>query len=193
DIQYGKQLGYALKLLAIGKNSDSGIEVRVHPTFIKSSHPLASVNDSYNAVYVTGDSIEDVMLYGRGAGALPTGSAIVGDIIYCATHNNFNYSTFKNTENADPSVKFVTNFESAYYIRFNAQDKAGVLSKVSSVLSKHDISVAQVIQEDGKKNGSVPLILVTHETRENNVNKAVDEINANGGFAKVVSVIRVVS
>ncbi|MDE6000965.1 MAG: homoserine dehydrogenase, partial [Clostridia bacterium] len=193
DIQYGKQLGYALKLLVIGKNSDSGIEVRVHPTFIKSSHPLASVNDSYNAVYVTGDSVEDVMLYGRGAGALPTGSAIVGDIIYCATHNNFNYSTFKNTENADPSVKFVTNFESAYYIRFNAQDKAGVLSKVSSVLSKHDISVAQVIQEDGKKNSSVPLILVTHETRENNVNKAVDEINANGGFAKVVSVIRVVS
>lgn len=193
DIQYGKQLGYALKLLAIGKNSDSGIEVRVHPTFIKSSHPLASVNDSYNAVYVTGDSVEDVMLYGRGAGAFPTGSAIVGDIIYCATHNNFNYSTFKNTENADPNVKFVSNFESAYYIRFDAQDKAGVLSKVSSVLSKHDISVAQVIQEDGKKNGAVPLILVTHLTRENDVKKAVDEINSNGGFAKVASVIRVVS
>ena len=86
DIKYGKKLGYTLKLLAIGKNSAKGIEVRVHPAFVKDSHPLASVNDSYNAVYINGDSVDDVMLYGRGAGALPTGSAIVGDIIYCATH-----------------------------------------------------------------------------------------------------------
>ncbi len=193
DINYGKRLGYALKLLAVGKNSDSGIEVRVHPAFIKNSHPLANVNDSYNAVYITGDSVEDVMLYGRGAGALPTGSAIVGDIIYCATHDNFNYSTFNNTEKADPSTKFVTNFESAYYLRLDAKDKAGVLSKVSSVLSKHNISVAEVIQENRKVNGVVPLIIVTHETFEKNVNKAVDEINSVENLAKVASVIRVVS
>ncbi|MDE6441263.1 MAG: homoserine dehydrogenase, partial [Clostridia bacterium] len=104
DIKYGKKLGYALKLLAIGKNSTKGIEVRVHPAFIKDTHPLASVNDSYNAVYITGDCVDDVMLYGRGAGALPTGSAIVGDIIYCATHENYSYSPFDNTENADPST-----------------------------------------------------------------------------------------
>ncbi len=193
DINYGKRHGYALKLLAVGKNSDSGIEVRVHPAFIKNSHPLANVNDSYNAVYITGDSVEDVMLYGRGAGALPTGSAIVGDIIYCATHDNFNYSTFNNTEKADPSTKFVTNFESAYYLRLDAKDKAGVLSKVSSVLSKHNISVAEVIQENRKVNGVVPLIIVTHETFEKNVNKAVDEINSVENLAKVASVIRVVS
>ncbi len=193
DISYGKRLGYALKLLAVGKNSDNGIEVRVHPAFIKNSHPLANVNDSYNAVYITGDSVEDVMLYGRGAGALPTGSAIVGDIIYCATHDNFNYSTFNNTEKADPSTKFVTNFQSAYYLRLDAKDKAGVLSKVSSVLSKHNISVAEVIQENKKVNGVVPLILVTHETFEKNVNKAVDEINSIENLAKVASIIRVVS
>lgn len=193
DISYGKRLGYALKLLAVGKNSDNGIEVRVHPAFIKNSHPLANVNDSYNAVYITGDSVEDVMLYGRGAGALPTGSAIVGDIIYCATHDNFNYSTFNNTEKADPSTKFVTNFESAYYLRLDAKDKAGVLSKVSSVLSKHNISVAEVIQENRKVNGVVPLIIVTHVTFEKNVNKAVDEINSVENLAKVASVIRVVS
>ena len=115
DIQYGKQLGYVLKLLAIGKNTDDGIEVRVHPTYIKSGHPLASVKDSYNAVYITGDYVEDVMLYGRGAGARPTASAIVGDVIYCATHPTFRYSTFTNTEEADPSVKFIYNFKSAYY------------------------------------------------------------------------------
>lgn len=77
DIAFGKQLGYTLKLLAIGKNTDKGIEVRVHPTFIKNSHPLAGVSDSFNAVYLKGDAMDDVMLYGRGAGALPTGSSVV--------------------------------------------------------------------------------------------------------------------
>ena len=192
DIRYGKQLGYALKLLAIGKNGDNGIEVRVHPALIKSSHPLASVDDSYNAVYITGDGVENVMLYGRGAGALPTGSAIVGDIIYCATHPNHSYSTFKNTENADPSTKFVKNFESEYYIRLSAKDKAGVLSKITSLLGKHSISVSQVVQDKGETEGQAPLIMITHETKEHNIEKAVADINATG-IAEVNSVLRVVS
>lgn len=192
DIEYGKKLGYVMKLLAVGKNSDSGIEVRVHPAFVNSSHPLAAVNDSFNAVYVTGDSVGDIMLYGRGAGALPTGSAIVGDIIYCATHDNFNYSTFNNTADADPVTKFLTNYESAYYLRLDVDDKAGVLSKVTSVLSKHGISVARVIQEKQNEGSGVSLILITHCTHEKNTDKAVQEINKNGGFAKVVTVIRVV-
>ncbi len=191
DIQYGKQLGYALKLLAIGKNGDNGIEVRVHPTFIKSSHPLANVNDSYNAVYITGDSVEDVMLYGRGAGALPTGSAIVGDIIYCATHQGSNYSTFKNTEKADPATKFIKNFESEYYLRLSVKDKTGVLSKITSHFSKHGISISQVIQEKAG-NGQVPLIIITHNTFENDVKKTVEDLNASG-VANVVSMIRVIS
>lgn len=195
DINYGKQLGYTLKLLAIGKNGDNGVEVRVHPTLIKNSHPLASVNDSYNAVYITGDSVEDVMLYGRGAGALPTGSAIVGDIIYCATHVNYQYSTFRNTETASPSTKFIENFESAYYIRLKAADRSGVLAKVSSIFSKCGISVAQMIQEGQSENDSetVPLLFITHVTKENNVKKAVDLISASGEVAQVAAVIRVVS
>lgn len=193
DIVYGKRLGYVLKLLAIGKNTDNGIEVRVHPAFIKNTHPLAGVNDSYNAIYITGDCVEDVMLYGRGAGALPTGSAIVGDIIYCATHDNFNYSTFENTETADAATKFNNNFESAYYLRLNACDRAGVLSKVSSLLSKNGISVSEVIQENDKKsNGTVPLILITHLTREKNVKKAVEDIKTIEKYASVASVYRVV-
>ena len=193
DIVYGKRLGYVLKLLAIGKNTDNGIEVRVHPAFIKNTHPLAGVNDSYNAIYITGACVEDVMLYGRGAGALPTGSAIVGDIIYCATHDNFNYSTFENTETADAATKFNNNFESAYYLRLNACDRAGVLSKVSSLLSKNGISVSEVIQENDKKsNGTVPLILITHLTREKNVKKAVEDIKTIEKYASVASVYRVV-
>ena len=191
DIQYGKQLGYALKLLAVGKNGENGIEVRVHPTFIKSNHPLANVNDSYNAVYITGDSVEDVMLYGRGAGALPTGSAIVGDIIYCATHQGSNYSTFKNTEKADPATKFIKNFESEYYLRLSVKDKTGVLSKITSHFSKHGISISQVIQEKAE-NGQVPLIILTHNTLENDVKKTVDELNASG-VACVAAIIRVIS
>lgn len=195
DIEYGKKFGYVLKLLAIGKNGDGGIEVRVHPSFIRKSHPLASVNDSYNAVYITGDSVEDVMLYGRGAGALPTGSAIVGDVIYCATHTNYQYSTFKNTEDAAPGTKFITNFESAYYIRLNATDRPGVLAKVTSIFAKNKISVAQMSQESEPvgEDGTVPLIFITHVTRENNVNRAVSLINECEEVAKVAAVIRVVS
>ena len=193
DIQYGKQLGYVLKLLAIGKNTDDGIEVRVHPTYIKSGHPLASVKDSYNAVYITGDYVEDVMLYGRGAGARPTASAIVGDVIYCATHPTFRYSTFTNTEEADPSVKFIDNFKSAYYLRLNAHDKAGVLAKVSSIFSRHNISLAQMIQEDGGDETCVPLVFITHCTKEKSIMKAVEDINSTADIAEVVSVIRVVS
>ncbi|MBE7088896.1 MAG: homoserine dehydrogenase [Clostridiales bacterium] len=192
DIIYGKQLGFVLKLLAIGKNTDRGIEVRVHPTYVKSSHPLASVNDSYNAVYITGDAVEDVMLYGRGAGALPTGSAIVGDVIYCAKHNNYQYSTFNNTEDADPSTKFIDNFRSAYYLRLNVVDKAGVLAKLSAVFARYGISVAKMVQEAEKENGDVPLIFITHETKENSIKKAIADINASGDIAKLESVIRVV-
>ena len=192
DIFYGKQLGYALKLLAIGKNGANGIEARVHPAFIRVEHPLASVNDSFNAVYLTGDCVGEVMLYGRGAGAAPTASAIVGDVIYCATHSNYVYSAFNNTEKADPSVKFVTNFESAYYLRIAANDKAGVLSKVTSVLSKNGISMERVVQEKDGVEGAVPLVIITHETHENSVKKAVADINATD-IAKVEAVIRVVS
>ncbi|MDE7401713.1 MAG: homoserine dehydrogenase [Clostridia bacterium] len=191
DIEYGKQFGFAIKLLAIGKNGDNGIEVRVHPAFIPCDHPLASVNDSYNAVYITGDSVEDVMLYGRGAGALPTGSAIVGDVIYCATHTNYRYSTFTNTENAAPNTKFIENFESAYYIRLEANNRPGVLAKVTSIFSRCGINVAQMIQKDGEGD-VVPVIFVTHKTKEHSVNKAVEEINAIPEIAKVAAVIRVV-
>ncbi len=193
DIQHGKQLGYALKLLAIGKNTKKGIEVRVHPAFVPNSHPLASVNDSFNAVYLTGDSVDDVMLYGRGAGALPTGSAIVGDIIYCATHDNFNYSPFENTEEADASTKFVENFESAYYINLAVTDKAGVLAKIAAIFARHGVSVAKMVQEGNSQDDTVPLIFVTHLTRENNINKAIADIKASEDIASVQSIIRVVS
>lgn len=193
DIAYGKELGYVIKLLAIGKNTEKGIEVRVHPAYVKESHPLASVNDSFNAVYITGDAVDDVMLYGRGAGALPTGSAIVSDVIYAATHKEIKYSTFKNTEQADKHTKFVTNFESAYYIRLTVQDKAGVLSKISGIFAKYNISLVEMTQKSPNEDGSVPLIFVTHKTKELSVRNALEKFKALEEVLAVNSTIRVVS
>ena len=192
DIAYGKEFGYTLKLLAIGKNSDKGVEVRVHPTFIPTNHPLASVNDSFNAVYMTGDAVDDVMLYGRGAGALPTASAVVSDVIYAATHTDIKYSTFKNNATADNNVKFVSDFESAYYIRLSVEDKAGVLAKVTGIFGKCGISIVQITQKnpDVADGDRVPLVVITHKTRENAAKNAASKINASG-IGTVEAVIRV--
>lgn len=191
DIAYGDELGYVLKLLAIGKNDGAGnIEVRVHPAFIHKDHPLASVNDSFNAVFLKGDSVGDIMLYGRGAGALPTGSAIVSDVIYAATHSEAKYATFKNTQSAEQGVKFVTDFRSRYYIRFTAKDRPGVLAKVAGIFAKYNISIIDLIQK-GEDMETIPIILITHETGELAVRRAMDKIGQLEDVTEVNSVIRV--
>ena len=190
DIACGRDLGYTLKLLAIGKNTDKGIEVRVHPTFIPTNHPLASVNDSFNAVYLTGDAVGDIMLYGRGAGALPTASAVVSDVIYAATHSEIKYSTFKNNATAETNTKFVSDFKSAYYLRLSVLDKAGALAKICGIFAKHNISIVKVSQLADHDEGMQTPIIVTHQTTENAVKKAVAQINASG-LGSVRSVIHV--
>ncbi len=191
DIDNGRGLGYVLKLLAVGKETERGVEVRVHPTFVKSTHPLAGVDGSFNAVYLTGDSVGEVMLYGRGAGELPTGSAIVSDIIYASTHDGNRYSTFKNTEDADKDVKFVTDFESAYYLRLTVTDKVGALSKITALFAKNNISIVELMQKslDAER---ATVVLVTHSTHEEAVKNAVSRIDASD-VARVESVIRVLS
>lgn len=193
DILDGKALGYVLKLLAIGKQTEAGIEVRVHPTFVRQGHPLAAVNDSFNAVYLTGDSVGDVMLYGRGAGALPTGSAIVSDIIYAATHSENKYSTFKNTAGADKDTKFISDFKSAYYLRIMVEDRAGILAKIAAIFGRNNVSIVEMIQKPIGTDGRVPLVLITHETRELAVRSAVAKINALEGVGHVETVLRVIS
>ena len=196
DIDYGKSLGYTLKLLAIGKNTPQGIEARVHPTFVPNAHPLASVSNAYNAVYLKGDAVGDIMLYGRGAGALPTASAVVSDVIYAATHSEVKYSTFKNTATAEASVKFVSDFETAYYVRLAVDDEAGTLATVSGIFGKFGISLVAVSQITQKKEPDdegkmrVPLVIITHKTKESSFAKAVAKINASG-IGKVEAAIRV--
>ena len=191
DIAYGEELGYVLKLLAIGKNDGEGnIEVRVHPAFIRKDHPLASVSDSFNAVFLKGDCVGDIMLYGRGAGALPTGSAIVSDVIYAATHSDPKYAAFKNTQQAEKGVRFVSDFKSRYYIRFTAKDRPGVLAKVAGIFAKYNISIIDLIQK-GEDMENIPIILITHETGELSVRHALEKIAALEDVLSVDSLIRV--
>ena len=191
DIAYGKKMGYTLKLLGIGKNTHSGIEVRVHPTFIKNENPLASVNDSFNAVHLVGDAVGEIMLYGRGAGALPTGSAIVSDVIFAARHaNEYYYTPFDNSEKGAEKTKFVNDFCSQYYMRLSVSDMAGVLSRISGVLGKHNISIKEVFQVAASDNVA-QVVITTHECMENSLNKAIDKLNALEEVVKVNGVIRI--
>ena len=134
DINYGKEFGLTLKLLGIAKQHEDGrVEARVHPVFIPNEHPLATVKGSFNSVFIEGDAVGDIMLYGRGAGDLPTGSAIVSDIVYAAGQKTHKLSCFKNNGLHIPNREFVRDFESEYYIRMTLKEEAGVLSEVSGV------------------------------------------------------------
>ncbi len=189
DIAYGKEMGYTLKLLGIGKDTEKGVEVRVHPTFIKNDDPLASVNDSFNAVHLVGDAVGEIMLYGRGAGALPTGSAIVSDVIFAAKHGEFFYAGFENNKKGNKATKFVSDFTSKYYIRMSVADKPGVLAKVSSVFAKTNISILEVRQVS-ENEGTAQIIVVTHECSESLVKKAIEKFQKLEEVEAVKAVIR---
>lgn len=191
DIAIGGSLGYTLKLLAISKNRNGRIEARVHPAFIKNEHPLASVSGSFNAVHMVGDSVGDIMMYGRGAGDLPTGSAIVSDIVYCAKQTKHAYLPFKN-DGSSRDCDFITDFESKYYIRLTAIDKCGTLGKISTVFGKNRVGITTVLQKDTVgENGTTDIIFVTHDTFESAVRKALKEISSLEGVKSVDAVIRV--
>ena len=187
DIKIGKEMGYIVKLLAIAKQVNGKIEARVHPVFLPKSHPLASVSGSFNAVFVVGDAVGDIMTYGRGAGALPTGSAIVSDIIYCARQvEHARYSEMFNVMKEEDVIK---DFESEYYVRLNVHDVPGVLADITAVLKKYSISVQQIKQD--KNNDIIPITFVTQKTHEFAMNSAVEEISKLPNIIKVENVIRV--
>lgn len=190
DIAFGKELGYAIKLLAVGKNTEKGVEVRVHPAYVPLSNPLATVNDSFNAVHLVGDSVGEIMLYGRGAGALPTGSAIVSDVIFAAKHPSFYYTSFDNSEKGVKETKFADDFISQYFIRLSVKDIAGVLSKISGLFAKYNVSIKEMKQV-AETGGNVPMVIVTHVCPESAVNKSLEKIKELDGVVSIDSVIRI--
>lgn len=190
DIAYGKSMGYTLKLLGIGKNTESGIDVRVHPTFVPNDNPLASVNDSFNAVHLVGDSVGEIMLYGRGAGELPTASAIVSDIIFASKHTDYYYANFKNNEKGNKETKFTSDFVTKYYCRLSVSDKAGVLAKISGAFSKGNISLKEVKQITAE-NEKAEIIVITHPCYESDMKKTLDKISQIEEVYEIKGAIRI--
>lgn len=194
DIQMAKRLGYEIKLLAIGKkDEDRNVEVRVHPTMIPKNHPLASVRGSFNAVFLKGHAVGDVMLYGRGAGQMPTASAVMSDVIYACKAGEHRYMTFQNIRGVAEGTTIVKGWPCAFCIRLLVKDQPGVLAALGNVFAKHDISLKSLIQHDETRVSSdeVAITFVTHEANELNVKEALEEIDDLSVVEKVLGLIRV--
>ncbi len=183
DMRFGEEFGYQLKLLAIARRRGEGVELRVHPAFVPSSHVLASVRGVYNAIFIHGDAVGQTMFYGLGAGMMPTGSAVVADIVDIAkslAKGAVPLDTMPCSDAASPSVVPMEEVVSCYYFRFEAADRPGVLSQISGVLGRHGISISAVIQKGRSlvtKDDAVPIVMITHEAKESAVRKALAEID----------------
>ncbi|NLU52581.1 MAG: homoserine dehydrogenase [Clostridiaceae bacterium] len=186
DIRYAKELGYGIKLLAIAKKHDGKIEARVHPTFIPLSHPLTAVRDSYNAIFIQGDMVGDLMFYGRGAGDLPTASAIVSDIITAAQNGGTHHSV---RLDEDKTV-FEDNWKNEYYMRLVVLDKPGVLAEIAGIFGRHNVSLDSVMQKL-RGNDNATIIFITHTACEKWIHDALDEIRRSPSVISVESMIRV--
>ncbi|MBU4316597.1 MAG: homoserine dehydrogenase [Proteobacteria bacterium] len=184
DIDFAREFGYCIKLLAIGKDMGDALEARVHPTMIPFSNPLSNISGSLNAVTISGDCVGDMMLYGRGAGMMPTASAVVGDIadiarnIITGSCGRIPVLGFQADRIKDKPVLPIDELVTHYYFRFAAKDQPKVLSKISGILGDHHISIKSVHQKGRETSGSVPIVMLTHLAREIEVYKALNEIQA---------------
>lgn len=180
DVNYAKELGFQIKLLAIAKKEDDELEVRVHPTLLSKAHMLSGVEGVLNAIYVSSDLAGDLLFYGPGAGQLSAASAVVSDLVDLT--QGIKAGLFRPTLNIIED-KSITNLrkmddsESRYYIRFMTIDKPGVLAKISGVLAKQGISIASVTQKEKLKAQIVPIVMITHEAKERNMRLALEIIN----------------
>ncbi len=195
DIDFAKVLGYKIKLLAITKMVDGEIEARVHPTMLAESYPLATVDGVFNALSVVGDAVGSTMFYGRGAGDMPTGSAVVSDImdigrdILSGCQNRSPVTAF--SERKPLAIRKMEAITSCYYLRFSALDKPGVLSRITGVLGRNNISISSMIQKGRKVDEAVPVVMMTHDAVERDVRKALGEIDKMDCVTGATVVIRV--
>jgi homoserine dehydrogenase len=188
DIAYARELGYRVKLLAIAKAADGGVEaapggveVRVHPTMIPAGSPLAAVSGVFNAVFVNGDAVGDLMFYGRGAGQLPTASAVWSDIVEVARDIAHDVPALglelPSTAPGALPLRAMDTIRCGYYLRVMAQDRPGVLSRVAGILGENDISIASVLQKERAAAEAVPVVMMTHEARERDMRRALAAID----------------
>lgn len=181
DIRYGSEMGYCLKLLAIGQRNELGrISLRVHPSFIAKDCSLARVTGPFNAVSIFGSAVGQVMFYGRGAGMMPTASAVVADIIDVALGNSgttFAHLNLRPRSQTVPLIEKMDNLVSRSYIRIMCKDRPGVVAKWSKVLADHEVSISGAIQhEDTGPDNTVPVVIATHPARQEDISAALDDM-----------------
>ncbi len=197
DIKYAEQLGYRIKLLGITKRTPEGVELRVHPTLIPAKRLIANVEGAMNAVLVEGDAVGSTLYYGKGAGAEPTASAVIADLVDVTRmhtadpENRVPHLAFQPNAMADLQVLPMDEVVTSYYLRLRVQDKPGVLADITRILADEDISIDAVIQkEPGEGETQTDLILLTHQTREKRINAAIAKIEALGVVAGKVTKLR---
>jgi homoserine dehydrogenase len=198
DIQFSREFGYRIKLLAIAKIDQGKIEARVHPTMIPEGHLLSTVDGVFNAIYIKGDAVGPTLFYGQGAGQMPTGSAVVGDLVELgrnllvrATGRRVPLLSFQESAIEKIPLKKMDEVVMPFYMRFSALDRPRVLSKISGILGKNNISISAVIQKGRQVNGAVPIVMMTHEAKEKNVHRALKEIDHLGVILGKTLFIRV--
>jgi homoserine dehydrogenase len=195
DIEYARELGYRIKLLAIAKATDSGVEARVHPTMIPAVSPLAAVAGVFNAIFLTGDAVGDLMFYGRGAGQMPTASAVWSDVLEIARRVAHGIPSLAlelpSVGLQPPALTPMEAIRCCYYLRVMAHDRPGVLSRVAGILGDNDISIANVIQKGRATREAVPVVMLTHEARERDMRAALTAIDALPDVAATTTMIRV--
>lgn len=183
DIQYAQHLGYRIKLLAIAKRVGEGIDIRVHPTLLPQENPLANVDNVLNAIYVVGDAVGKNIFIGQGAGAMPTGSAVVGDIIEISRNILRGQGGRVPAQGVlspwieDCPIRQIGEIKSEYYLRFMVVDRPGVLSRISGILGDHSISIASVLQKERGPKEGVPVVIMTHEALEKDIQLALKKID----------------
>lgn len=191
DIRYAEEMGCEVKLLGIANNTTTGIEVRVHPTLIPKDHALSSVKDAFNAVFVHGDAVDDAMFYGRGAGELPTASAVVGDIIDVAKNIQFNcVGRIGCTCYKDLPIKALGDIHSSYYLRMQVEDKPGALAALAGVFGDNRVSISKLVQK-AKTEDTAEVVIITETVKEKRFNAAIETLSNMSMIRKISSVIRV--
>ncbi|MDD5567633.1 MAG: homoserine dehydrogenase [Candidatus Omnitrophica bacterium] len=193
DVNYARELGFEIKLLAIAKKENEDLEVRVHPTLIPKDHLLSSVEGVFNAIYVSSDLAGNLLFYGPGAGQLSAASAVVSDLVDLTQDIKaglFRPTLKTVTDKSVEKLRKIDDFESRYYIRFTAIDKPGVLAKISGVLAKLGISIASVTQKEPSKTQLVPIVMVIHQAREKSIRQALNIIDRMDGIKEKSIAIR---
>lgn len=190
DINYAKEFGNVIKLLGVAHNTEDGIEVSVHPMMIPQEHPLASVRDSFNAVFVHGDAVDDVMFYGRGAGEFPTASAIMGDVIDVVRDIQYHCTgRISCTCYRETKVKEFREVKNKFFLRMQVDNKPGVLAAIASVFGVHQVSISKVIQKI-ITDGVAELVIVTEAVKEYHMEDALEHLKDMETTREISSVIR---